>query len=196
MTDLQAEYDRAVTERDELQAELGDAVIAGQDTAKIRAKLVKAEEAVLGCSMAIEAVAAAGRRADQRQQQEVDRLRQVEIEKRWSQARTDHADIMATAQALQRNFEKQRELAARLHHQARAFCNNHKPLGLNFNAGEVLNRAGWQGQMLLTMRETFPGMRERLAKVYIDAGDPAKSIVDSIPEFDRLLPARAQREAA
>ncbi|MGB3502271.1 MAG: hypothetical protein WBA44_11645 [Mesorhizobium sp.] len=196
MTDLQVEYDAAVAVRDEAQAELGEAILSGKDTAKLQIRLSEAEQAVLGLAMAREAVVAANQRAERRIADEAAAKRRAAIEKQWTQARTDHSDIVATAEALQRNFEKQKELVARLHRLSIDFVNNHRALGGNQNSFSVLAGHGWQNQMLLLMREGMPGMQLRLGKLHISASNPTKTISSCIPEFDRLLPPRARQEAA
>lgn len=197
MTDMQAEYDAAVAERDELQAELGEAIMAGQDTAAIKAKLVVAEQTVTGCALAIEAIASANDRAKRRAEDAAAGKRRAEIEEQWKQAELDYADIVATANAVQRNFEKQADLLKRLHHQTQAFANNHRGLGCNGNVMAVLRNGNWLKQILLNMRETIPGMRQRMAKLVFDqSDDPARSLTFHIPAFDAIFPPLAKREAA
>lgn len=196
MTDMQAEYDAAVAERDELQAELGEAIVAGQDTAALKAKLLVAEQTVTGCALAIEAIAAANQRAERRAADDAAAKRQTEIEAHWKQAELDYADIVATANAVQRNFDKQAELLKRLHHQTQAFANNHRSLGCNGNTMAVLRNGNWLGQMLLLLRENVPNMRERMRGLYLGGFAPTDSITQHIPAFDAIFPPLAKREAA
>lgn len=196
MTDIQAEYDAAVIERDELQAELGDAIMAGKDTAALKAKLVVAEQTVTGCALAIEAIASASQRAERRAADDAAAKRRAEIEARWKQAELDYADIIATANALQRNFDKQADLLKRLHHQTQAFANNHRSLGCNGSAMAVIRNGNWLGQMLLLLRENIPNMRERMRGLPLGGFAPTGSLTQHIPAFDAIFPPLAKREAA
>jgi hypothetical protein len=197
MTDLQAEYDAAVAEREELQAELGDAIIAGSDTSKLAAKLAEAEQAVAGCALAIEAIVSANQRAERRAADDAAAKRRAEIEAQWQQAKHDHNDILATVEALQRNFDKQVALLERLHLQAQAFSNNHRSLGCNGGVMHVLRNENWLKQIILSMRERVPGMRLRLSKVVFDqTDDPARNLAFHVPAFDAIFPPLAKREAA
>lgn len=194
--DLQADYDAAVAERDDVQAELGEAILSGKDTVMLRAKLVAAEQTVTGCALAIEAIVSANQRAERRIAAEDLAKRRTEIEAHWKQAEVDYADIVATANAVQRNFDKQAELLKRLHHQTQAFANNHRSLGCNGNAMAVLRTGNWLGQMLLLLRENVPNMRERMRGLYLGGFAPTDSITQHVPAFDAIFPPLAKREAA
>lgn len=196
MIDLQADYDAAVAERDEVQAELGDAIMGGRDTTALKVKLAEAEQTVAGCTLAIEAIVSANQRAERRIAAEEAAKRRAEIEEQWKQAELDYADIVATANAVQRNFDKQAELLKRLHHQTQAFANNHRSLGCNGNAMAVLRNGNWLGQMLLLLRENVPNMRERMRGLYLGGFAPTDSITQHIPAFDAIFPPLAKREAA
>jgi hypothetical protein len=197
MIDLQADYDAAVAERDEVQAELGDAIMAGKDTTALKVKLAEAEQAVAGCALAIEAIVSANQRAERRIAAEEAAKRKAEVEAQWQQAQIDYSDIVATADALQKNFEKHIALCNRLHTQSRAFANNHRSLGCNGQVMGVLQSCNWLKQILLNLRERVPGMRLRLSKITFDsADDPSRSVTFHIPAFDAIFPPLAKREAA
>jgi hypothetical protein len=187
MTDFENELFSARAVVDSLTADLGDAIANGRATKLIREKLKTAKEALADLEAGQQAVAAAQDRAAKRKAEEEEEKRQADIAARWQQAEIDHADIVATVNALQRNFDKQRELLHRLHHQSQAFADNHRRLGCNGNQMEALRASNWLGQMLLLLRETVPGMREKMAKVYL-TGNPNAGLTAHVPSFDALFP--------
>jgi hypothetical protein len=187
MTDFTNELFSARAVVDSLTADLGDAIANGRATKLIREKLKAAKEALADLEAGQQAIAAAQDRAAKRKAEEAEEKHQADIAARWQQAEIDHADIVATANALQRNFDKQRELLQRLHHQSQAFADKHRFLGCNANQMAVLRGSNWLGQMLLLLRETIPGMREKLAKVYL-TGKPTDGLTAHVPTFDALFP--------
>lgn len=184
----------------QIKADLGKALMEGADAEVIdglKKDLAKAEAAAKLDAIEQEAIAAAKSLLGKQEADAAEAKRLADIEARWKQAAVDHADIMATAHAVQRNWEKQKELLLRLRHQTRAFSDNHRDLGCNATRMGVLRNQNWLPQLLVFLRESIPDMRWRMERIKIDGCEPTGKIPQHVPTFEELFPKRAaQKEAA
>lgn len=182
-----------------IKADLGKALMEGDSKAveRLKKELAKAEAHAFLDAVEQEAIDAAKALLAKQEADAAEARRMADIEARWTQAQVDHADIMATANALQRNWEKQRELLLRLRNQSRAFSDNHRDLGCKAARMGVLRNQNWLPQLLLLLRESIPDMRWRMQHILIEGCKPTGTIPQCVPSFEEIFPQRAaQKEAA
>jgi hypothetical protein len=183
--DLQSELNAAVAERDELQADLGQAILDGRPVEAIQKKLAKAEAAVEAAEIAKEAIARAHQRSAERAADKTAVEAAAERAKRWKQAETDLHDLHATVSAKDRLLEKLAELNRREESQSRTFVANYADLGMSAQSRDELLLRSWNGQLIQKLK-TDVGLGSYIPKL-LTYGVPGRAVAACVPAFAKVF---------
>jgi chromosome segregation ATPase len=153
--EIESELAEATKERDALEAEMGELLIAGGDKAKgsaLNKKLKAAQARVDELVASHAAVRKALDAAAAREQAKAEREAQEALEKRVKDAEADHGEVLKRAAAADAAFEALNQALSDLGAACDQFCDNYGSLSLNRSRVSVMRNRGWNGQVLANFR--------------------------------------------
>lgn len=153
--EIESELAEATNERDALEADMGDLLIAGGDKAKgaaLNKKLKAAQSRVDELVASHAAVRKALEAAAVREQATAEREAQEALERRVRDAEADHGELIKRAAAADAAYEAFNQALADLGAACDQFCDNYGAMSLNRNRVSVMRTRGWNGQILANFR--------------------------------------------